>query len=55
MKNNGMITITMSEYTRLLRADITLDILTNRAKTERYFSGSEVRAVLGIPEKEEDE
>jgi len=55
MKDNSKITITIAEYKRLLQADIMLDIMTNRAKSEKYFNGSEVKAMLGIPEKEDEE
>lgn len=55
MKDNSKITITFAEYQRLLRADIQLDLITNRAKSEKYFNGSEVKAMLGIPEKEDEE
>ena len=55
MKDTGKITITIAEYKRLLQADIMLDIMTNRAKSEKYFNGSEVKAMLGIPEKEDEE
>ena len=54
MKDNSKITITFAEYQRLLRADIQLDLITNRAKKERYFSGEEICAMLGVerPKKE---
>ena len=55
MRDTGKITITMAEDKRLLAADITLDMMTNRAKSEKYFNGSEVKAMLGIPEKEDEE
>ena len=55
MKDNSKITITVAEYKRLLQADIMLDIMTNRAKSEKYFNGSEVKAMLGISEKEDEE
>lgn len=55
MKDNSKITITVAEFKRLVAADVTLDMMTNRAKSEKYFSGSEVKAILGIPEKEDEE
>ena len=57
MKDKSKITITFAEYQRLLRADIQLDFITNRAKKERYFGSEEICAMLGIerPKKEEDE
>lgn len=55
MKNNGTVNITMAEYVRLLRADILLDLITNRAKSEKYFSRDDIKAMLGIPEKEDEE
>ena len=55
MKNNGTVTITMAEYTRLIRADILLETMTNRAKSEKYFSRDDIKAMLGIPEKEDEE
>lgn len=55
MRDTGEITITIAEYKRLLQADIMLVIMANRAQSEKYFSGSEVKAMLGIPEKEDEE
>lgn len=57
MKDNSKITITFAEYQRLLRADIMLDLITNRAKAERYFSSEEICAMLGVerPKKEEED
>ena len=55
MKDNGTVNITMVEYVRLLRADILLDIITNRAKNEKYFGKDDIKAMLGIPEKEDEE
>ena len=55
MKNNGTVNITMAEYVRLLRADILLDIMTNRVKNEKYFGKDDIKAMLGIPTKEDDE
>ena len=55
MRDTGKITITVAEFKRLVAADVTLDMMTNRAKSEKYFSGSEVKAMLGIPEKEDEE
>lgn len=55
MRDTGKITITVAEYKRLLAADITLDMMTNRAKTEKYFGKDDIRAMLGIPEKEDEE
>lgn len=55
MRDTGKITITMSEYKRLLYADTLIEIITNRAKTEKYFGKDDIRAMLGIPEKEDEE
>lgn len=55
MRDTGKITITFAEYKKLLRDEVLLDELTNMAKSEKYFSGSDIRIILGIPEKEEDE
>ena len=55
MRDNSKVTITMAEYTRLIRADILLDTMTNRAKMEKYFSHDDIKAMLGIPTKEDDD
>lgn len=50
MKNNanGTVTIPMAEYKMLLRADILLDVMTNRAKSEKYFNRDDIKAMLGV-------
>lgn len=53
MKNNGTITLPIAEYKQLLRDQIILDEITFRAKTAKYFSASDIREMLGIPEKED--
>lgn len=55
MKNNanGTVTIPMAEYKRLLRADILLDVMTNRAKCEKYFNRDDIKAMLGVSEEED--
>ena len=55
MKDNSKITITVEEYKQFLRNDILLDEITARAKHERYFGKSEVLAILGMPEKEDED
>ena len=55
MRDNGKITITFAEYQRLLRADIQLDLITNRAKKERYFNSEDICAMLGIEKEDEDD
>ena len=54
MRDTGKVTITIAEYKRLLQADIMLDIMTNMEKTSNYIT-KEVKAMLGIPEKEDEE
>ena len=55
MRDNGKITITVAEYKQFLRNDILLDEITVRAKSEEYIAAKYLRAILGIPEKKEDE
>ncbi len=55
MRDTGKITITMAEYKRLIYADTLLEVITNRAKTESYFNKDDIRAMLGIIEKEDEE
>lgn len=54
MRDTGKITITMAEYKRLVQADIQLDIITNIAKSSKYFNGTDLKAMLGIPEDENE-
>ena len=55
MRDTGKITITVAEYKKFLRDEVLLDEITNRAKNEKYFSGSAIKSMLGIPEKEDEE
>lgn len=55
MRDTGKITITIAEYKKFLRDEVLLDEITNRAKNEKYFSGSDIKIMLGIPEKEDEE
>lgn len=54
MKDNSKITITIAEYKKFLRDEVMLDTITNMAKTSNYIT-KEVKAILGIPEKEDEE
>ena len=55
MRDNSKVTITMAEYTRLIRADILIETMTNRAKMEKYFNRDDIRAMLGISVEEDEE
>ena len=54
MRDTGKITITVAEYKKFLRDEVMLDTITNIAKTSNYIT-KEVKAMLGIPEKEDEE
>lgn len=50
-----MITIPVAKLEDLIRAQVTLELITSRVKNERYVSGDDLRGMLGLPKEEDDD
>lgn len=50
-----MVTIPVAKFEDLIRAQVTLEVLTDRVRNERYVSGDDLRGMLGLPEEEDDD
>lgn len=50
-----MVTIPVAKLEDLIRAQVTLEVLTDRVKNERYVSGDDLRGMLGLPKEEDDD
>lgn len=48
-----MIGITEEKYEELIMAKVRISILKDMVNKEQYFNRDDVRAVLGLPEKED--
>lgn len=50
-----MVTIPVAKLEDLIRAQVTLEVLTDRVRNERYVSGDDLRGMLGLPKEEDDD
>ena len=50
-----MVTIPVAKLEDLIRAQVTLEMITFRVKNERYVSGDDLRGMLGLPKEEDDD
>lgn len=50
-----MVTIPVAKLEDLIRAQVTLEMITSRVINERYVSGDDLRGMLGLPKEEDDE
>ena len=49
------VTIPVAKLEDLIRAQVTLEMITNRVINERYVSGDDLRGMLGLPKEEDDD
>ena len=49
------VTIPVAKLEDLIRAQVTVELITSRVKNERYVSGDDLRGMLGLPKEEDDE
>lgn len=50
-----MVEIPVAKLEDLIRAQVTLEMITYRVKNERYVSGDDLRGMLGLPKEEDDD
>ena len=50
-----MVTIPVAKLEDLIRAQVTVELITNRVRNERYVSGDDLRGMLGLPKEEDDD
>lgn len=50
-----MVTIPVAKLEDLIRKQVTLEMITNRVKNERYVSGDDLRGILGLPKEDDNE
>lgn len=50
----GEITISTKEYKEFLEASIRIEMLTKKAKNDRYLGRADVMEILGIEDEKED-
>ena len=50
-----MVTIPVAKLEDLIRKQVTLEMIANRVKNERYVSGDDLRGILGLPKEDDNE
>lgn len=50
-----MVEIPVAKLEDLIRAQVSVELITSRVKNERYVSGDDLRGMLGLPKEEDDD